>query len=147
MMLDVTSLGAGYGRIPILLGVQFSVAEGERVGLWGHNGMGKTTLLRAIMGYLAAAAGTISFSGMDITKMPTHARAQLGIGLVPQGRQIPSGLTVLENLRMGNAALAAADKYKCSLASSPSWIARAATSQGASSNCWHSLAACVAIRK
>jgi branched-chain amino acid transport system ATP-binding protein len=111
MMLNITNLGAGYGRIPILAGIGFSVDEGECVGLWGHNGMGKTTLLRAIMGYLAADAGTISFSGTDITRLPTHARVHLGIGLVPQGRQIFPGLTVLENLRMGNAALAAADGY------------------------------------
>lgn len=111
MMLDVTNLGAGYGRIPIIAGNDFSIAEGECVGLWGHNGMGKTTLLRAIMGYLIADSGKISFSRTDITKMPTHARSRLGIGLVPQGRQIFPGLTVLENLRMGNAALAAADEY------------------------------------
>ena len=111
MMLNITNLGAGYGRIPILAGIRFSVDEGECVGLWGHNGMGKTTLLRAIMGYLAADAGEISFSGTDITRMPTYARVHLGMGLVPQGRQIFPGLTVLENLRMGNAALAAADGY------------------------------------
>lgn len=110
-MLNITNLDAGYGRVPILARIQFSVAEGECVGLWGHNGMGKTTLLRAIMGYLKADAGMISFMGTDITSLPTHSRAQLGLGLVPQGRQIFPGLTVLENLRMGSAALAADDKY------------------------------------
>jgi ABC-type branched-subunit amino acid transport system ATPase component len=91
MILEVSNLASGYGRIPVLHGVSFQVNEGECVGIWGHNGMGKTTLLRSIMGYLTANAGTISFSGNDITKLPTHARAQLGIGLVPQGRQIFPG--------------------------------------------------------
>ncbi len=110
-MLKVSNLASSYGRIPILHGVSFHVDEGECVGVWGHNGMGKTTLLKSIMGYLDADAGSISFSGTDITKLPTHSRARLGIGLVPQGRQIFPGLTVLENLRMANAALAAADAF------------------------------------
>jgi urea ABC transporter ATP-binding protein UrtE len=109
MMLEVTGLGAGYGRIPILTGIDFSIIEGECVGLWGHNGMGKTTLLRAIMGYLSADAGSIAFFGKDITAIPCHKRAQLGIGLVPQGRMIFPSLTVLENLRVGSVALSVDD--------------------------------------
>jgi len=110
-MLEISNLASSYGRIPILHGVSFRVEEGECVGIWGHNGMGKTTLLKSIMGYLHADAGSISFSGIDITTLSTHSRARLGIGLVPQGRQIFPGLTVLDNLRMGNAALAAADSF------------------------------------
>ncbi|MBW4023848.1 MAG: ABC transporter ATP-binding protein [Proteobacteria bacterium] len=101
MMLSVQGLRSGYGRIPILAGVTFAVAEGEFVGILGHNGMGKTTLLRTLMGYLPATAGTVSFEGRDITAGTPTARARAGIGFVPQGREIFSSLSVYENLRMG----------------------------------------------
>jgi len=81
-MLNVMGLGSGYGRMPILEGINLSIAEGECVGLWGHNGMGKTTLLKTVMGYLNANAGSISFDGEDITKLPSHMRARMGVGLV-----------------------------------------------------------------
>lgn len=100
-MLAVTDLASGYGRIPILHGISFEVAQGDCIGIWGHNGMGKTTLLSSIMGYQPATAGRVEFAGEDITKAPPHLRARKGLGLVPQGRQIFPTLTVLENLRMG----------------------------------------------
>ena len=100
-MLTVDRLAAGYGRIPILFEVSFSVAAGEFVGILGHNGMGKTTLLRALMGYVPATGGSVTFDGADITRLPPHARARRGIGFVPQGREIFPNLTVAENLRMG----------------------------------------------
>ena len=100
-MLAVSGLRSGYGRIPILAGVDLSAADGEVVGILGHNGMGKTTLLRTLMGYLPATAGTVSFDGRDITRLSPTARARLGIGYVPQGREIFGTLTVAENLRMG----------------------------------------------
>ena len=99
--LTVTRLRSGYGRIPILAGVNLSVGNGEVVGVLGHNGMGKTTLLRTLMGYLPAADGSIQFDGRDITRLSPTARARLGIGYVPQGREIFPNLTVAENLRMG----------------------------------------------
>ena len=101
MMLEVRDLAAGYGRIPILGGVNFSVAEGEFVGVLGHNGMGKTTLLRALMGYLPATAGTVRLVGQDVTSWEPYRRARAGIGYVPQGREIFAGLSVRDNLRMG----------------------------------------------
>ncbi|MCQ4159297.1 ABC transporter ATP-binding protein [Roseomonas sp. GC11] len=101
MMLQVQGLRAGYGRIPILAGASFSVAQGEFVGILGHNGMGKTTLLKALMGYLPATAGSVTLEGRDITRLSPTARARLGLGYVPQGRQIFGALTVRENLRMG----------------------------------------------
>nr|WP_283808424.1 ATP-binding cassette domain-containing protein [Bradyrhizobium sp. AS23.2] len=79
------------------------VSEGECIGLWGPNGMGKTTLLKTILGYLPATSGYINFMSEDITQVATHERARKGLGLVPQGRQIFPALTVLENLRMGAA--------------------------------------------
>jgi urea transport system ATP-binding protein len=100
-MLAVSRLHSGYGRIPILAGVTLSVGDGEIVGILGHNGMGKTTLLRTLMGYLPATAGSVHFDSRDITRSSPTARARLGIGYVPQGREIFATLTVAENLRMG----------------------------------------------
>ena len=100
-MLRVTDLHSDYGRIPIVNGISLSVAEGEFVGVLGHNGMGKTTLLKTLMGYIRATAGRVEFDGRDITAAPPHRRARLGIGYVPQGREIFPGLSVIENLRMG----------------------------------------------
>jgi branched-chain amino acid transport system ATP-binding protein len=93
-------LEAGYGRIRILNGVSLEIASGSAVGILGHNGMGKTTLLRTLMGLIPATAGTVRLDGHDITQAPTHARARRGLAYVPQGRQIFPGLTVAENLRM-----------------------------------------------
>ena len=101
MMLEVSELAAGYGRIPILGGVSFSVARGEFVGILGHNGMGKTTLLRALMGYIPATAGRVVLEDADITRAEPYRRARAGIGYVPQGREIFPGLSVHDNLRMG----------------------------------------------
>ena len=100
-MLEVKGLHAGYGRIPILTGIAFGVSEGEFVGLWGHNGMGKTTLMRTLTGYLPATRGSIAFKGRDITELPVYKRAQAGIGFVPQGREIFPQLSVMDNLLMG----------------------------------------------
>jgi branched-chain amino acid transport system ATP-binding protein len=103
-LLTVAGLRAGYGRIPILHGVSFALTEGEVVGVLGHNGMGKTTLLRALRGELKAMAGTIRFAGRDVTRASAAARARLGVGYVPQGRGIFPALSVEENLRMGEIA-------------------------------------------
>ncbi len=100
-MIRVDGLRAGYGRIPILAGVDFAIARGEFVGILGHNGMGKTTLLKTLMGYLPATAGRVLLDERDITGLAPHARARLGIGYVPQGREIFPALSVHENLRMG----------------------------------------------
>jgi branched-chain amino acid transport system ATP-binding protein len=100
-MLSVENLRASYGRIPILMGVNFQVTEGEFVGILGHNGMGKTTLLKTLIGQLPADTGQIRLDGNDITRLPPASRARAGIGYVPQGREIFPALTVRENLRMG----------------------------------------------
>lgn len=101
MMLDVQGLRTGYGRIPILNGIGFSVSEGEFIGILGHNGMGKTTLLKALMGFLPATDGRVQFDGHDMTAFEPYRRARLGLGYVPQGREIFPALTVYDNLRMG----------------------------------------------
>jgi branched-chain amino acid transport system ATP-binding protein len=100
-MLKVTDLRSGYGRIPILAGITLSVAAGEFVGILGHNGMGKSTLLRTLMGYLPMTGGEATFEGTSLKGLSSTARARLGIGYVPQGREIFSSLSVYENLRMG----------------------------------------------
>jgi branched-chain amino acid transport system ATP-binding protein len=100
-LLAVDDLHSGYGRIPILGGVSLQVNEGAFVGILGHNGMGKSTLLRTLTGNLPATAGSITFDGRDITRLSPTARARAGIGYVPQGREIFPALSVHENLRMG----------------------------------------------
>jgi branched-chain amino acid transport system ATP-binding protein len=100
-ILTVDDLHSGYGRIPILGGVSLQVGEGAFVGILGHNGMGKSTLLRTLTGNLPATAGSITFDGRDITRLSPTARARAGIGYVPQGREIFPALSVHENLRMG----------------------------------------------
>ncbi|PRX10868.1 UNVERIFIED_ORG: amino acid/amide ABC transporter ATP-binding protein 2 (HAAT family) [Martelella mediterranea] len=102
--LDVSDLRSGYGRIPILAGVSLSMQEGEYLGILGHNGMGKTTLMRTLMGHLPTTGGRVTFLGRDITGAKPYERARNGLGLVPQGREIFPALSVLENLRMGLAA-------------------------------------------
>ncbi len=101
MILDVEDLHAAYGRIPILNGISFRVSDGETVGILGHNGMGKTTLLKTLIGQLLATEGRIRFNGTDVSRWPSYRRARAGIGYVPQGRMIFPALTAYENLRMG----------------------------------------------
>ncbi len=98
-ILEVKGVSGGYGKVPILHGIEFAVAENEVVGILGHNGMGKTTLLKTLMGFLPAGSGTIRFHSTDITGMSPFERAGLGLGYVPQGRGIFPQLTVRDNLR------------------------------------------------
>ena len=100
-VLDVRELGASYGATPILQGVDMRVAKGEIVGLIGRNGVGKTTTLRCLIGLLRATRGSISLQGQDVTALPSDARARLGIGYVPQGREVFPRMTVAENLAVG----------------------------------------------
>ena len=104
VLLEVKALRAGYGRVPVLHGVDFEVEEGEIVGVLGHNGMGKTTLLKTIMGIVPAAGGVIDYAGLDLTRERASERARRGIGYVPQGRGIFPNLSVRDNIRMGLAA-------------------------------------------
>jgi branched-chain amino acid transport system ATP-binding protein len=104
--LRAEGLVSGYGRIRILDGVSLSLSAGEVVAVIGHNGMGKTTLLRTLLGQLTARAGSIRLGGRDITREATAVRSRLGLGYVPQGRQIFPDLSVMENLRIGEAARA-----------------------------------------
>jgi urea transport system ATP-binding protein len=100
-VLTIKGLNQFYGGSHTLWDVDLSVPAEARVCLMGRNGMGKTTLLKCIMGLLPAAAGSIIFEGIDLLKRPVEDRARLGIAYVPQGREIFSHLTVEENLRVG----------------------------------------------
>ncbi len=100
-MLRVENLNQYYGGSHILRDVGFEAKQGQVTTLLGRNGVGKTTLLKCLMGLLPAKSGSILFDGEDITAAPSHARVRAGIGYVPQGREIFPRLTVEENLRMG----------------------------------------------
>ncbi len=100
-MLTVSSLSAGYGDIPVLHHLSMTIAPGESLGILGHNGMGKTTFLRCLIGALKPSAGRVLLEGHDVTHMPAHGRARLGMAYVPQGREIFSTLSTRDNLRMG----------------------------------------------
>ena len=100
MLLEINDIAASYGLSQVLFGVSFAVDDGEVVTLMGRNGMGKTTTVRALMGLIQPHAGEIRFRGERIDRLPPHRIARLGLGLVPEGRQIFSNLTVRENLLM-----------------------------------------------
>ena len=104
-MLEITDLHAGYGTTPILFGVSLGVRAGEAVALLGKNGMGKTTLVKAAIGFLRPWRGSIRFDGHLLTGRPPHEIAGLGVGLVPENRRIFPGLTVRENLELGLSAV------------------------------------------
>src|SRR6201990_744051 len=97
-LLEVDGIETCYGLSQVLFGMSLSVRTGEMVALMGGNGMGKTTTIRSIMGLTPARAGAIRFGGQDVRSLPSFKIAQLGIGLVPEGRQIFPNLTVRENL-------------------------------------------------
>jgi ABC-type branched-subunit amino acid transport system ATPase component len=99
-LLEAKGLEAGYGQIKVLRDVGFSVEDGEFLGILGHNGMGKSTLLKALAGEIPAMKGSIRFQGKQLVGLASHIRARAGIGYVPQGRQIFPALTVRENMKM-----------------------------------------------
>ncbi|MBW4091492.1 MAG: ABC transporter ATP-binding protein [Proteobacteria bacterium] len=100
-MLTVRTLHAGYGKITVLHGVDLDVKAGEFVAILGANGAGKSTLLKAILGMMPGASGQVSFAGRDLAGLATPRRVRLGIGAIPEGRQLFGEMTVLENLALG----------------------------------------------
>jgi len=97
-LLELRGVETSYGFSQVLFGVSLSIDPGEMVTLMGRNGMGKTTTVRSILGLTRARAGTIRFAGQEILGLPAYKIAKLGVGLVPEGRQIFPNLTVHENL-------------------------------------------------
>lgn len=100
-MLDVKGLTAAYGQSEVLHGIDLNVAPGEIVALVGRNGMGKSTLMKSLIGVMPARAGSISVGGTDITVLPSYQRVGKGLAYVPQGRQIFGAMTVKENIETG----------------------------------------------
>jgi urea transport system ATP-binding protein len=90
-----------YGTTPILRDIDLEVEEGETVGIMGRNGVGKTTLMKTVIGLLSPTDGTIRFQGEDVTDSPANRRARLGMGYIPQGRDVFPDLTVHQNVKMG----------------------------------------------
>jgi urea transport system ATP-binding protein len=109
-MLSVVGLDVAYGRAQVLFGVSLDAPAGALVCVMGRNGVGKTTLLKAVMGVLPVRAGRVGFDGRDITKARTHERVRLGLGYVPQGHETFPQLTVWENLQVPLEALAHPDR-------------------------------------
>lgn len=103
-LLELSNVTAGYGPTPVLFDISMQINKGELVCLLGRNGVGKTTLLRSIIGLNSLTKGSIIFDADDISKMPTFKRAKYGIAYIPQGREIIPYLSVLDNLKLGMAA-------------------------------------------
>src|SRR5262245_53919783 len=101
-MLEVRDLQVAYGAAPALWGVSLDVRPGELLCVVGPNGAGKTTLINTIGGILRARGGSIRFDGQDITRLPPHRFCEAGIALVPEGRRLFTGMSVLENLELGS---------------------------------------------
>ncbi|MYB45404.1 MAG: ABC transporter ATP-binding protein [Acidimicrobiia bacterium] len=100
-MLEISSLDVSYGRVQVLFDVSITVPEGELVTVIGANGAGKTTLLLTVSGVLKPQSGSIRFEGREIDSLPPHEIVGLGVGHVPQGKELFPAMTVLENLEMG----------------------------------------------
>lgn len=100
-LLEVKEITAGYGEVQILWGSTMSLEKGKLTCLVGGNGVGKTTLLRTIMGLIQPWSGTVSFDGRDVSRLPAYTKAEMGLVLVPEGRQLFTDMTIYENLEMG----------------------------------------------
>ena len=100
-LLEVKDITSGYGEVQILWGSSLSLENGNLTCLVGGNGVGKTTLLRTIMGLLQPWNGTVNFDGKDVSKLPAYTKAEMGLVLVPEGRQLFTDMTIYENLEMG----------------------------------------------
>jgi len=100
-ILEVNDISSGYGEVQILWGSSIALEPGKLTCLVGGNGVGKTTLLHTIMGLIRPWSGTVLFQGQDVSKLPAYTKAEMGLVLVPEGRQLFTDMTVYENLEMG----------------------------------------------
>lgn len=100
-LLEVRSVASGYGQVQILWDAGLALEEGKLTALVGSNGAGKTTLLRTLMGLIKPWSGQVMYQDKDVSRLPAHSKAELGLALVPEGRQLFTDMTVLENLEMG----------------------------------------------
>jgi len=111
-ILEIKDIVSGYGEVQILWGSSLSLEEGKLTCLVGGNGVGKTALLRTVMGLLRPWKGTISFQGQDVSRVPAHTKAEMGLVMVPEGRQLFTNMSVYENLEMGASSKRAMPKFQ-----------------------------------
>jgi len=111
-ILEIKDVASGYGEVQILWGSSLELEEGKLTCLVGGNGVGKTTLLRTVMGLLRPWKGSISFQGKDVSRVPAYTKAEMGLILVPEGRQLFTDMSVYENLEMGASNKRATPKLK-----------------------------------
>src|SRR5512146_2053744 len=114
-ILEIRDLTSGYGEVQVLWGASLSLQEKKLTCLVGGNGVGKTTLLRAVMGLLHPWDGSVWFEGKDVSHLPAYVKAEMGLTLVPEGRQLFTDMTVEENLEMGATNRRARPKMKQNL--------------------------------
>lgn len=114
-MLEIKNVSSGYGDVQILWDANLSIEKGKLTCLVGGNGVGKTTLLRTVMGLIRPTTGTIFFEGRDVSRMPAYTKAEMGLALVPEGRQLFTDMSVYENLEMGATNQRARPKFQKNL--------------------------------
>ena len=114
-LLEIRDVTSGYGEVQILWGTSMELQEGKLTSLVGANGAGKTTTMRTIMGLLKPWQGSIWFEGRDVSKMPAHEKAELGVILVPEGRQLFTDMSIEENLEMGASPMRARPHFEQNL--------------------------------
>lgn len=114
-LLEIRDITSGYGEVQILWGTSISLEEGKLTSLVGANGAGKTTTMRTVMGQIKPWSGSVWFDGQDISSLPAHAKAEMGVVLVPEGRQLFTDMSVEENLEMGASPKRARDHIKKNL--------------------------------
>lgn len=114
-MLELRDVSSGYGEVQILWDTSLKLEEGKLTALVGANGAGKTTLLRTVMGLIRPWGGSIWFEGKDVSNMPAYKKAELGLVMVPEGRQLFTDMTVAENLEMGASPVRARDNLSRNL--------------------------------
>jgi len=111
-ILEINNVSSGYGEVQILWGPNLKIEEGKLTCLVGGNGVGKTTLLRTVMGLIRPWEGSITFNGQDVSRVPAYTKAGLGMVLVPEGRQLFTDMSVYENLEMGASNQRAIPKFQ-----------------------------------
>ena len=111
-ILEINNVASGYGEVQILWDSSLKLEEGKLTCLVGGNGVGKTTLLRTVMGLLKPWEGSISYQGQDVSRLPAYTKAEMGMIMVPEGRQLFTDMTVYENLEMGASNKRATPKLK-----------------------------------
>jgi branched-chain amino acid transport system ATP-binding protein len=114
-ILEIRDVTSGYGEVQILWGTSLVLQEGNLTSLVGGNGVGKTTLLRSVMGLVRPWKGTVWFEGQDVTALPPYTKAEMGLVLVPEGRQLFTDMSVTENLEMGSSPRRARQLFKRNL--------------------------------